>query len=172
MNNPTTCDITSSGGGGSNSSGGGSGSNSGDTFQIGETYQKGDIVIYSGKEYIATKNTKGAFFPNETSVWKKYVPAEQWNPNKIYLKDDYVIYDQLVYKAKWWTKGNIPASSSVVWSLVSDYQEIDPNTVTDYEPNKTYKRVMLYVIMELYIQPNMIYLLLGVSRNATLGLSY
>jgi bifunctional chitinase/lysozyme len=149
MTNPTSCDVTTEAGGDDGSTGGTGtttdGGSTGDTFQIGEVYKKGDTVIYGGKEYIATENTKGAFFPGETSVWKEYVPATEWDPNRVYLSGDYAIYEDVVYKAQWWTKGDKPidnvgdGQNSKVWLPVNDYVQIDPNTASNYDPNRVYK---------------------------------
>ncbi|MGL5328287.1 MAG: carbohydrate-binding protein [Peptostreptococcaceae bacterium] len=92
-----------------------------DTYSFNKEYEKGDIVIYSGKEYKAKWWNKGTN-PSDCVDWEEVVSKNSdgsinYAKGKHYLAGDVVVYEGVKYKANHWTKSTPGIDSS--WSMVN-----------------------------------------------------
>ncbi len=143
VDNPTSCSAGSTpppgGGGGASVIGQGN-------FDIDHIYDRGDIVTYNRQEYKARKRTRGVFYPGEKSVWKKWVKAVPWRRNTVYKAGQYVVYRGTTYMAQWWTRAEVPTehlgdgSNGQVWLYKPNHVELNPASVTAYQPYATYQK--------------------------------
>jgi bifunctional chitinase/lysozyme len=142
--NPTSCDLSAISEEQSTQAESSNESETGD-FVPGHQYKKGEVVFYGKNYYIATRDNKGSFYPDESSVWKEYTAVAPWDPQKAYVAGDRVIYDGVVYEARWWTMGEVPSehisngSDGNVWLLVDDYTPLDTSAVAEFDPERIYR---------------------------------